>query len=77
MGFARIHCSKEFLAELLKGMGQSVRSNAPRDLEVVEIRESKHHPWTATFVVKSSEYPTLVNELEPPPLVTINYEIEE
>ena len=76
MGFARIHCSKEFLAEVLKGMGR-VRSDAPRDLEVVEIRESKYHPRTATFVVKSSEYPALVNELEPPPLVTINYEIEE
>ena len=76
MGFARIHCSKEFLTDVLKGMGH-VRSDAPRDLEVVEVRESKYHPHTVTFVVKSSEYPTLVNELEPPPFVTINYEIEE
>jgi len=76
VGIARVHCSKEFLADVLKGP-PGFKSDAPKDLEVVEVRESKYHPRTVTFVIQSEAFADELLELQPPPLVMFTYEHEE
>ena len=74
MGLARIRCSKELLGLFLRGDCRAlVNSSAPADLEVIEVRECKHIPYAAVFVVRSEEFTAELQELQPPPLIDINF----